>query len=59
MVEKASIRLSVEALHWLLSVSSNPAVQNIVVESIGGLPMECLAEADDIFRGNPSIVDVA
>ncbi len=26
-VEKASLRLSVEALQWLLSVSSNPAVQ--------------------------------
>ncbi|SJL12124.1 uncharacterized protein ARMOST_15545 [Armillaria ostoyae] len=57
-VEKASVRLSVEALHWLFSASSNPAVQSIVVESIGGLPMEALAEVEAVFRGSLSIVDV-
>ncbi|PBK78684.1 hypothetical protein ARMSODRAFT_50511 [Armillaria solidipes] len=57
-VEKASLRLSVEALHWLFSASSNPTVQSIVVESIGGLPMGALVEVEDVFRGSPSNVDV-
>ncbi len=57
-VEKVSLRLSVEALHWLFSASSNPAVQSIVIESIGGLPMEALVEVEDVFCGSPSIVDV-
>ncbi|KAK0441037.1 hypothetical protein EV421DRAFT_1959673 [Armillaria borealis] len=57
-VEKASLRLSVEALQWLFSSSSNPAVQSIVVESIGGLPMGALVEVEDVFRGILSIVDV-
>ncbi|PBK78656.1 hypothetical protein ARMSODRAFT_1078171 [Armillaria solidipes] len=57
-VEKASLRLSVEALQWLLSASSNPAVQSIVMESIGGLPMGALVEVKDVFRDSPSIVDV-
>ncbi|KAK0239628.1 hypothetical protein EDD85DRAFT_456855 [Armillaria nabsnona] len=56
-VEKASPRLSVEALQWLFSSSSNPAVQSIVMESIGGLPMGALAEVEDVFCGSPSIVD--
>ncbi len=56
-VEKASLQLSVEALQWLLSASSNPAVQSIVMESIGGLPMGALSEVEDIFCGGPSIVD--
>ncbi|KAK0229028.1 hypothetical protein IW262DRAFT_1479730 [Armillaria fumosa] len=57
-VEKVSLRLSVEALQWLLSASSNPAVQSIVVESIGGLPMAAQIELQDILHGSPSIVDV-
>ncbi|SJL00935.1 uncharacterized protein ARMOST_04250 [Armillaria ostoyae] len=57
-VEKASLRLSVDALHWLFSALSNPAVQSIVVESIGGLPMGALDEVEDVFRGSSSIVDV-
>ncbi|SJL00930.1 uncharacterized protein ARMOST_04245 [Armillaria ostoyae] len=57
-VEKASLRLSVEALQWLLSASSNPAVQSIVIESIGSLPMEALVEVEDVCHGSPSIVDV-
>ncbi len=57
-VDKASLRLSVEALQWLLSASSSPAVQSIVVESIGGLPMAALVEVEDVFCGSLSIVDV-
>ncbi|PBK93069.1 hypothetical protein ARMGADRAFT_146713 [Armillaria gallica] len=57
-VEKASLRLSAEALQWLFSASPNLAVQSIVMESIGGLPMAALAEVEDVFRGSPSIVDV-
>ncbi|KAK0227833.1 hypothetical protein IW262DRAFT_1490017 [Armillaria fumosa] len=34
-----STDLAPEALHWLFSVSSNPTVQSIVIQSIGGLPM--------------------
>ncbi|PBK78707.1 hypothetical protein ARMSODRAFT_968775 [Armillaria solidipes] len=57
-VEKVSFRLSVEALQWLFSASSNPAVQSIVIESIGRLPMGALAEVEDVFHDSPSIVDV-
>ncbi len=38
-VRLMSINLAAEALHWLFSVTSNPTVQSIVVQSIGGLPM--------------------
>ncbi|KAK0474799.1 hypothetical protein IW261DRAFT_1369119, partial [Armillaria novae-zelandiae] len=38
-VQRLSTNLAAEALHWLSSVSSNPTVQNIVIQSIGGLPM--------------------
>ncbi|KAK0492093.1 hypothetical protein EDD18DRAFT_520885 [Armillaria luteobubalina] len=38
-VEQMSINLAAEALHWLFSVTSNPTVQSIVIQSIGGLPM--------------------
>ncbi len=38
-VQQTSTDLAPEALHWLFSVSSNPTVQNIVMQSIGGLPM--------------------
>ncbi|KAK0239611.1 hypothetical protein EDD85DRAFT_456394 [Armillaria nabsnona] len=57
-VEKVLLRLSVQSLHWLFSASSNPAVQSIIIESIGGLPMGALVEVEDVFRGSPSIVDV-
>ncbi|KAK0211820.1 hypothetical protein IW262DRAFT_1301730 [Armillaria fumosa] len=50
-VEKVSLRLSVEALQWLLSTSSNPAVQSIAVESMGGLPMAARVELQDILHG--------
>ncbi|SJL04772.1 uncharacterized protein ARMOST_08142 [Armillaria ostoyae] len=39
VVQQMSTNLAAEALHWLFSVSSNPTVQSIVVQSIGGLPM--------------------
>ncbi|PBK83072.1 hypothetical protein ARMGADRAFT_677873 [Armillaria gallica] len=38
-VGQMSINLAAEALHWLFSVTSNPTVQSIVIQSIGGLPM--------------------
>ncbi len=38
-VQQTSTNLAPEALHWLLPVSSNPSVQSIVMQSIGGLPM--------------------
>ncbi len=38
-VQQTSNNLAVEALHWLFSVSSNPSIQSIVVQSVGGLPM--------------------
>ncbi|KAK0478066.1 hypothetical protein EDD18DRAFT_876177 [Armillaria luteobubalina] len=38
-VRQMSTKLAAEALHWLLKVSSNPTVQSIVIQSIGGLPM--------------------
>ncbi|KAK0492129.1 hypothetical protein EDD18DRAFT_1258327, partial [Armillaria luteobubalina] len=38
-VQQMSIDLALEALHWLFSVSSNPTVQSIVIQSIGSLPM--------------------
>ncbi|KAK0462437.1 uncharacterized protein EV420DRAFT_1734782, partial [Desarmillaria tabescens] len=37
-VQRASVSLAAEALDWLFWVSSNPSVQSIVVQSIGGLP---------------------
>ncbi|SJL04841.1 uncharacterized protein ARMOST_08212 [Armillaria ostoyae] len=38
-VQQTSTNLAPEALHWLFSVSSNPTVQSIVIQSTGGLPM--------------------
>ncbi len=62
-VEEASLRLSAEALHWLLSASSNPAVQSIVMESIGRATYGSSGRrssvgVEDIFCDSPSIVDV-
>lgn len=37
-VKQMSTRISVEALHWLCTISSNPAVGSITVQAIGGLP---------------------
>ncbi|SJL04845.1 uncharacterized protein ARMOST_08216 [Armillaria ostoyae] len=38
-VQQTSTNLAPEAMHWLFSVSSNPTVQSVVIQSIGGLPM--------------------
>ncbi|KAK0185853.1 hypothetical protein F5146DRAFT_1227512 [Armillaria mellea] len=38
-VKQMSTNLAAEALHWLFAASSNPTVQSIVIQSIGGLPM--------------------
>ncbi|KAK0492171.1 hypothetical protein EDD18DRAFT_1465616 [Armillaria luteobubalina] len=38
-VYHTSTDLAPEALHWLFSVSFNPTVQSIVIQSTGGLPM--------------------
>ncbi|KAK0477219.1 hypothetical protein EDD18DRAFT_1264479, partial [Armillaria luteobubalina] len=37
VVRLVSGELSVEALHWLFSMSSNPTVRSIVLQAIGGL----------------------
>ncbi|KAK0474781.1 hypothetical protein IW261DRAFT_524892 [Armillaria novae-zelandiae] len=39
VVQETSIDLALKALPWLFSVSSNPTVQSIVIQSIGGLPL--------------------
>ncbi|PBK83738.1 hypothetical protein ARMGADRAFT_667967 [Armillaria gallica] len=53
-----STNLAAEALHWLFSVSSNPTVQSVVMQSIGGLPMasekkflELRGDSEVIMRG--------
>ncbi|PBK99478.1 hypothetical protein ARMGADRAFT_1125397 [Armillaria gallica] len=38
-VQQMSVNLAAEALAWLFSASSNPSVQSIVLQSVGGLPM--------------------
>ncbi len=56
LVGQMSINLAAEALHWLFSVTSNPTVQSIVVQSIGGLPMA----SEEIFlslQGDTEAVD--
>ncbi len=45
VVQEESETLSVEALHWLFSSSSNPTVHGIVIHSIGGLPKGCSEES--------------
>ncbi|KAK0214248.1 hypothetical protein EDD85DRAFT_943255, partial [Armillaria nabsnona] len=39
VVRQTSTNLAAEALNWLFKASSNPTVQSIVIQSIGGLPM--------------------
>ncbi len=56
-VQQMSTNLAAEALDWLFSVSSNPSVQSIVIQSIGGLPMT----SEEKFlarRGNNDAIDV-
>ncbi len=55
-VRQMSINLAAEALHWLFSVTSNPTVQSIVIQSIGGLPMAS-EEKLVALRGNNYAMD--
>ncbi len=50
-VHQMSTKLAAEALDWLLSVSSNPTVQSIVIQSIGGLPMTSEEKFQALQRG--------
>ncbi|KAK0493251.1 hypothetical protein EDD18DRAFT_415241 [Armillaria luteobubalina] len=50
-VQQMSTNLAAEALGWLFSVSSNPRVQSLVVQSAGGLPMASL----ELLQLQPSI----
>ncbi|KAK0493139.1 hypothetical protein EDD18DRAFT_431297 [Armillaria luteobubalina] len=49
VVQDGSETLSVEALHWLFSSSSNPTVHGVVIESIGGLPLSARAAVKEVF----------
>ncbi len=42
--------LSVEALHWLFSMSSNPTVRSIVIQAIGGLHPALQSKAQGLFN---------
>ncbi|KAK0185913.1 hypothetical protein F5146DRAFT_1068451 [Armillaria mellea] len=57
IVQQMSTKLAAEALNWLFSVSSNPSVQSIVIQSIGGLPMAS-EEKFLTLRGNDNAIDV-
>lgn len=48
-VKQMATRLSVEALHWLCTISSNPAVGSITVQAFGGLPLASTELIDEIF----------
>ncbi len=49
-VESVSGELSVEALHWLFSMSSNPTVQSIVLQAIGGMHPTLQNKAKELFN---------
>lgn len=49
-VKAHSDELSVDALHWLLSASSDPNIQDMVIQSIGGLPMSSKPRVDQVFQ---------
>ncbi|KAK0492110.1 hypothetical protein EDD18DRAFT_521325 [Armillaria luteobubalina] len=55
-VQQTSANLAAEALHWLFSVSSNPSIQSIVIQSIGGLPMSS-EERFQALQGGTNTVD--
>ncbi|KAK0433022.1 hypothetical protein EV421DRAFT_1449474 [Armillaria borealis] len=57
-VKQLSNDLSVEALHWLFSVSSNPSVQSIATQAIGGLPGSSLQKVEKVFRNAEDIREV-
>ncbi|SJL00627.1 uncharacterized protein ARMOST_03940 [Armillaria ostoyae] len=42
--------LSVEALHWLFSMSSNPTVHSIVIQALGGLHPALRSKAQGLFN---------
>ncbi len=48
-VKSVSGEYSVEALHWLFSMSSNPTVQSIVIQAIGGLHPALQEKAKGLF----------
>ncbi|PBK78479.1 hypothetical protein ARMSODRAFT_42546 [Armillaria solidipes] len=49
-VKSVSGELSVDALHWLFSMSSNPIVQSIVIQAIGGLHPALQEKAKGLFN---------
>ncbi|SJL14170.1 uncharacterized protein ARMOST_17625 [Armillaria ostoyae] len=48
-VTATSEELTVEALHWLFSSSSNSSVHSLVIQAIGGLPISSRAVVQRIF----------
>ncbi|KAK0470817.1 hypothetical protein IW261DRAFT_1672270 [Armillaria novae-zelandiae] len=48
-VQEQSETLSVEALHWLYTSSSNHTVHAVVIQSIGGLPVSAMAAVKTVF----------
>ncbi|KAK0463864.1 uncharacterized protein EV420DRAFT_1111953 [Desarmillaria tabescens] len=48
-VHSVSGELSVDALHWLFSMSSNPTVQNIIFQAIGDLHPALQSKAKRLF----------
>ncbi|KAK0239880.1 hypothetical protein EDD85DRAFT_949742 [Armillaria nabsnona] len=55
-VQSVSGELSVEALHWLFSMSSNPTVQSIVLQAIGGLLPALQSKAQGLFNDTDSVL---
>ncbi len=49
-VKAHSDELSVDALDWLLSATSDPDIQDMVIQSIGGLPMSSKLRVDQVFH---------
>ncbi|PBK97129.1 hypothetical protein ARMGADRAFT_1077230 [Armillaria gallica] len=49
-VQLVSGELSVEALHWLFSTSSNPTVQSIALQAIGGMHPALQNKAKELFN---------
>ncbi|KAK0226587.1 hypothetical protein IW262DRAFT_1294758 [Armillaria fumosa] len=49
VVQDESETLSVEALQWLFSSSSNSTVREIAIQSIGGLPLSARAAVKTVF----------
>ncbi|KAK0451102.1 hypothetical protein EV421DRAFT_1212204 [Armillaria borealis] len=49
-VQSVRGELSVEALHWLFSMSSNPTVHSIVLQALGGLHPALRSKAQGLFN---------